>query len=179
MKIKAFLNKAKTTAIVVLLLFIFILVLCLRLTSFFDIVTLNKNSTLDVPLCASYEEIPDGYKEYNDDFFGFSMYRNDNKGAEVKTSSFPDASIGKSKITGICLKETNTDANILGIKIGDDDSIAYKQLEKYKFKIVKSSNDTIVAKKHRLRINVSIGDNYEIKEISVTVDTTNVLRVQY
>ena len=67
----------------------------------------------------------------------------------------------------------------LGIKIGDDDSIAYKQLEKYKFKIVKSSNDTIVAKKHRLRINVSIGDNYEIKEISVTVDTTNVLRVQY
>jgi hypothetical protein len=112
-------------------------------------------------------------------FFGFSMYRNDNKGAEVKISSFPDASIGKSKITGIYLKENNTDASILGIKIGDDDSIAYKQLEKYKFKIVKSSNDTIIAKKHRLRINVSIGDNYEIKEISVTVDTTNVLRVQY
>ena len=179
MKAKSFLQAAKLTAVILFLLALLFLAVYFRFTSFFDVKAFNKNSDTDVFLCAEADKIPDTYKEYNDGFFGFRMYRSESGSTELKTSSFPDAVIGKSKVTGIYLKENNTDGNILGIKIGDDDSVAYKQLEKYKFKNINASNDRITAEKNKIRIRISLGDNYEVKEISVTLDTTNIFKIQY
>ena len=97
----------------------------------------------------------------------------------MRVESFPDAVIGSPKITGIYLKENDTDNHILGIKIGDDDSVACKQLEKSGFKSINATNSQITATKNKLNILITLDDRYKVAEIAVTVGNTNIFRIQY
>ncbi len=170
----------KITIAVVLMLVAIMSVIYLRWTACFSVSSFNRASSLDIPLCASADTLDSlVYEEYNDGFFGFSMYRREDFAAEVRVESFPDAVIGSPKITGIYLKENNTDSDILGIKIGDDDNVAYKQLETHGFKSINASNDRITAEKSKLNILIILDDRYKVAEISVTVENTNIFKVQY
>ena len=172
-------KKLVLVLITMLVVFAAVMLVILKQNAFFVLRQFNKASSTDLSLGDSAENIDtEVYREYNDGFFGFSMYRKSDACCELKVSSFPDAFFGSARVTGIYITDENADMYILGIKVGSNAKDLYAAVKALGYKIEKGSEQIVVARKGKLTIKAELEDN-TVTKISATLETSNILRIQY
>ena len=172
-------KKLVLVLITMLVVFAAVMLVILKQNAFFVLRQFNKASSTDLSLGDSAENIDtEVYREYNDGFFGFSMYRKSDACCELKVSSFPDAFFGSARVTGIYITDENADMYILGIKVGSNAKDLYAAVKALGYKIEKGSEQIVVARKGKLTIKAEIEDN-TVTKISATLASSNILRIQY
>lgn len=172
-------HKKRTLLICAAVLLTAALALTLAVLSFCGTVELsdfNRHSATPTSLGKALEDAS-GYESVPG-MMGGEQYMSSDGVSFITVAHFPDAVFGSTRVVGLRLVG-ESDAHILGVRVGDNATAAYRALEGHDYDVTHSSATGIRAARGRITLQFTLDANGRVTEISARLAGTNLLGVQY
>lgn len=171
---KSRMRKIGSSLLVIALLAITALLAFSRFTGFFEIKTLNENSSIPFDLASPFSSSEaEGLLPYETDAFGFNAYTDGQGSFVVHASAFPDVVIGRSSVTSVSI--TSPEMNVLGISPGAKG--ARENLEAFGYR-VRTTTYGVSGSKGKISVCVYM-DEGVVTSVCAELQTSNLFRVQF
>lgn len=168
----------KTVLICALLLALCLIVTLLMLhwRGTVELSDLNRHSATPAPLGKALEDAS-GYESVPG-MMGGEQYMSSDGVSFITVAHFPDAVFGSTRVVGLRLVG-ESDAHILGVRVGDNATAAYRALEAHGYEVTHSGAGSIRAERGRITLQFTLDGNGRVTEIVARLSGTNLFRVQY
>lgn len=154
--------------------------LCVYSYGAFEISQINRNSNLTEELLQKKKSLDiQKYELLPSEEMGSGDYYLHESGCHrIYLSPYPDVAFFSSRVTAISIEEGCV-CDVLGIKIGSSAREIYKILDSYGYKLLRGSDDFIVAEKRRVKITIKLNKAGNAQTVIVSLETTNIGGVNF